>query len=382
MGRPGPLRARDAAPDTDARTGLGLPRRGPAARPAASRTPVAAVSPQRGGDWSSTSPRWRSGRLPHCPPDWAAAPTTSNLDMTLRAASGRRTSSTSRPAARKVTVYAANADVHVVVDVHGWTSNGGTSVPPGEGLFSRSRPTVLDNRKSAALGPGESRGLRSPARRGGWRAGAGVSAVMVKLTVTRPHGPRHPDRLPRPAALPSTRNLNFWPARPGPTGSSCRSARAATSPSTTGLDPPHVVVDVNGWYTARGRPPAVSGSRAHAIRLEDTRRSPLGPMVDKARNYQVAGGAASRGRRPRRPHRVVVDVTAVRSATTTGGYLTLCPADIPTRRRSATVTSPAPGSFPNLVVAGLSIDGGVDPGAAAPRTPTRRRHLRARRLHL
>src|SRR6266536_680396 len=61
----------------------------------------------------------------------------------------------------KVSLYAGSADVNVVADVLGWTSNGGATLQPGEGLLHPTAPIrVLDTRKTSALGPGVARSFK------------------------------------------------------------------------------------------------------------------------------------------------------------------------------------------------------------------------------
>src|SRR6266536_1973725 len=51
--------------------------------------------------------------------------------------------------------------VNVVADVLGWTSNGGATLQPGEGLLHPTAPIrVLDTRKTSALGPGAARSFK------------------------------------------------------------------------------------------------------------------------------------------------------------------------------------------------------------------------------
>src|SRR6266498_2786955 len=61
----------------------------------------------------------------------------------------------------KISLYAGGADVNVVADVLGWTSNGGATLRPGEGLLHPTAPIrVLDTRKTSALGPGVARSFK------------------------------------------------------------------------------------------------------------------------------------------------------------------------------------------------------------------------------
>ena len=70
--------------------------------------------------------------------------------------------------ADEFSIYAGNADVHVVADLFGWTSNGGAALSPGEGLLRPVAPyRVLDTRSTVALGPGEAHSLQVAGTGGG-----------------------------------------------------------------------------------------------------------------------------------------------------------------------------------------------------------------------
>jgi hypothetical protein len=269
-----------------------------------------------------------------------------------------------------VAIYAGGADVHVVADVYGWTSNAGASLASGEGLLQPVAPyRVLDTRSTVALGPGESRTVQVGGTGGAAGVPAsGVSAAIVNLTVTRPTASSYLTVYPGGQPLPSTSSLNFLAGETranraivpvGPDGTITIYNRAGTS---------HVVVDVNGWYTGTGSSPG--GARFVGLtpfRLEDTRQSPTGPLVNEARTYRAAGAAgipAAGG--PDAPTAVVLNVTAIHAATTTGGYFTLYPADIPTRPLASDLNFRGSQVVPNLVVVKLAPDGRFTLSSAAP----------------
>lgn len=373
MGQAGPFRAVRPSRIVDTRTGLGLPAgaipagasrsfqvtgRGgvPASGVGTAVLNVTAVQPTRAG-YLTVHPAGR------------ARPATSNLNLTA----GRTVPNLVHVAVGsggKVTAYVANADVHLVVDVFGWTSNGGAALSPGEGLFNPVAPyRALDTRKTTALGPGESRRLRITGTGGaGGVPATGVSAVVVNLTVTRPTSPGYLTVYPGGQPLPSTSNLNF-------VAGESRANRVIVPVGTDGSvaiynrsGSSHVIVDVNGWYTGAG---TVGGGSMFAglspFRLEDTRRSVLGPMVNETRTYQVAGtaGIPAAGA-PDAPTAVVLNVTAIHAAATTGGYLTAYPADLATRPTVSDVNFTGSQTVPNLVVVKLAPDGAFSLAAATP----------------
>ena len=373
MGRPGPLRAVQPSRLLDTRTGLGVPA---GAIPAGSSRSLQVAG--RGGVPASgvgtvvlnvTAVKPSSGGYLTVYPTGRARPTTSNLNYPA-----------GRPAVANlvhvavgggaVTVYAGNADVHVVADVYGWTSDGGASVAPGEGLLQPVAPyRVLDTRSTVALGPGESRAVQVGGTGGAAGVPAsGVSAVIVNLTVTRPTVSSYLTVYPGGQSLPSTSSLNFLAGETranraivpvGPDGTITIYNRAGTS---------HVVVDVNGWYTGPGS--LAGGARFVGLtpsRLEDTRQSAAGPLVNEARTYQVAGaGGIPAAGGPGAAAAVVLNVTAVHATATTGGYFTLYPADIPTRPLASDLNFKGNQVVPNLVVVKLSPDGRFTLASAAP----------------
>jgi hypothetical protein len=374
IGQPGPLRAVTPARLLDTRTGLGAPAgvlpagssrnlqvagRGglPASGVGTVVLNLTAVKPSRGG-YLTVYPAGR------------ARPTTSNLNFPAGRPAVANLVHVAVGSGGAVTVYAGGADVHVVADVYGWTSNGGADPAAGEGLFQPVAPyRVLDTRSTVALGPGESRALQVAGTGGAAGVPAsGVSAVVVNLTVTRPTASSHLTVYPGGQPLPSTSSLNFLAGETranraimpvGPDGTVSIYNHAGSS---------HVVVDVNGWYTGPGS--SVGGARFVGLtpsRLEDTRQSPSGPLVNEARSYQAAGAAgipAAGG--PDAPTAVVLNVTAVHAGATTGGYFTLYPADIPTRPLASDLNFKGTQIVPNLVVVKLSPDGRFTLSSAAP----------------
>ena len=374
IGQPGPLRAVTPSRVLDTRTGLGAPA---GAIPAGSSRSLQVAG--RGGvpaggvgtvvlNLTAVKPS-RGGYLTVYPAG-SARPTTSNLNYPAGRPAVANLVHVAVGSGGAVAIYAGGADVHVVADVYGWTSNTGADVAPGEGLLQPVAPyRVLDTRSTVALGPGESRTVQVGGTGGAAGVPAsGVSAAIVNLTVTRPTASSYLTVYPGGQPLPSTSSLNFLAGETranraivpvGPDGTITIYNRAGTS---------HVVVDVNGWYTGTGSSPG--GARFVGLapfRLEDTRQSPTGPLVNEARSYQVAGAAgipAAGG--PDAPTAVVLNVTAVHAATTTGGYFTLYPADVTTRPLASDLNFRGSQVVPNLVVVKLAPDGRFTLSSAAP----------------
>jgi N-acetylmuramoyl-L-alanine amidase len=374
MVRPGPLRAVTPARVLDTRIGLGVPAgvvpagstrslqvTGQGGLPASGVGTVVlnvtAVKPSRGG-YLTVYPAGR------------ARPTTSNLNFPAGRPAVGNLVHVAVGSGGKVSLYAGGADLHIVADLFGWTGDGDGALSPGEGRFHPVVPyRVLDTRSTLALGPGESRSVQVAGTGGAAGLPAtGMSAVVLNLTVTRPTASGHLTVYPGGQALPPTANLNFLAGETranrvlvpvGADGTITIYNRTGTS---------HVIVDAGGWYTAPGS--VAGGSRFVGLtpaRFEDTRQSALGPLVKEARTYRVAGNAGvPPAGGPDAPTAVVLNVTAVHTTTTTGGYFTIYPADVPARPPVSDLNFKGNQVVGNLVVVKLAPDGGFTLASVAP----------------
>jgi hypothetical protein len=374
MGRPGPLRAVTPSRVLDTRIGLGAP----AGVVPAGSTRSLQVTGQGGLPATGvgtvvlnvTAVKPSSDGYLTVYPAGRARPATSNLNYPAGRPAVGNLVHVAVGSGGKVSVYAGGADLHVVADLFGWTSDGSAALSPGEGLFHPVAPyRVLDTRSTVALGPGESRSLQVTGTGGAAGLPAtGVSAVVLNLAVTRPTASSHLTVYPGGQALPPTANLNFLAGETranrvivpvGADGTVTIYNRAGTS---------HVIVDAGGWYTAPGS--VAGGSRFVGLtpsRFEDTRRSVLGPLVKEARTYRVAGNAGiPPAGAQNAPTAVVLNVTAVHTATTTGGYFTLYPADVTTRPLASDLNFKGNQVVGNLVVVKLAPDGGFTLASLAP----------------
>jgi len=374
MGRPGPLRAVTPSRILDTRIGLGVPA---GVVPAGSTRSLQVTG--RGGLPATgvgtvvlnvTAVKPSSNGYLTVYPSGRTRPTTSNLNYPAGRPAVGNLVHVAVGSGGKVSVYAGGADLHVVADVFGWTTDGSATLSPGEGLFHPVAPyRVLDTRSTFALGPGESRSLQVAGTGGAAGLPAtGVSAVVLNLAVTRPTASSYLTVYPGGQSLPLTANLNFLAGETranrvivpvGADGTITIYNRAGTS---------HVIVDAGGWYTAPGS--VAGGSRFVGLtpsRFEDTRLSVLGPLVKEARTYWVAGNA---GIPPAgtsdAPTAVVLNVTAVHTATTTGGYFTIYPADVTTRPLVSDLNFKGNQVVGNLVVVKLAPDGGFTLASVAP----------------
>jgi hypothetical protein len=363
MGRPGPLRSVRPARILDTRSGLGttagLVRSGqsrtfqvtgvggvPASGVGTVVLNVTAIKPSRSG-YLTVYP---SGRARPATPslNYPAGRTTDNLVHIPVGELG------------KVSLYQWSADVHVVADVVGWSSNGGATLQPGEGLLNPTMPVrVLDTRKTSALGARVARSFKVTGMGGSAGVPAsGAGAVVLNVHVLRPTTAGYLTVYPGGQSRPSTWNLNF---RTGET----RANRVIVPVGTNGTvnvynsaGSSHVIVDVNGWYT--GPNSTVGGARLVGItpfRLHDTRNSGLGALqVKETRTYQAAGnGGLPATDALNAPTAVVLNVTALHTTTRAGSMVAYpAGANPPT---AADISYSGIQNVSNLVVVRLSAAG-------------------------
>jgi hypothetical protein len=363
MGRPGPLRSVRPARILDTRSGLGTP--AGVVRSGQSRTfrvtgiggvpasgvgtvvlNVTAIKPNRSG-YLTVYP---SGR---------ARPGTPNLNYPT----GRTTDNLVQvPVGElgKVSLYAWSADVNVVADVLGWSSNGGATLQPGEGLLNPTMPVrVLDTRKTSALGAGVARSFKVTGM--GGSAGVpptGAGAVVLNLHVLRPTTAGYLTVYPGGQSRPATWNLNF---RAGETRANrvivpVGADGTVTVYNRTGSS--HVIADVNGWYT--GPLSTDGGAKLVGItpfRLHDTRKSSLGALKAKERRtFQAAGnGGLPAADALNAPTAVVLNLTAIHT-TAPAGSLVAFPDGV-TPPTAADLSFSGNQTVSNLVVVRLSAAG-------------------------
>src|SRR6266508_1677521 len=353
MGRPGPLRAVRPSRILDTRSGLGttaglvlagsarsfqVTGRGgvPASGVGTVVLNVTAIKPNRNG-YLTVYP---SGR---------ARPAASNLNYP----GGRATDNL----------------VHVPGGELGWTSNGGATLRPGEGLLHPTAPIrVLDTRKTSALGPGVARSFKVAGTGGSAGVPAtGAGAVVLNLWVLRPTTTGYLTVYPGGQSRPATWNLNF---RAGETRANRVIVPVGADGTVTVYNragSSHVIVDVNGWYTS---PYSVAGGAKligiTPFRLEDTRKSSLGALrANETRIYQVAGQAGLPAADAlNAPTAVVLNVTAIHTTTTAGSFVVF-PAGV-ARPPAGDLSFAGNQVVANLVVVRLSATGAFSLANVAP----------------
>src|SRR6266511_1159371 len=372
MGRPGPLRAVRPSRILDTRSGLGttaglvlagsarsfhVTGRGgvPASGVGTVVLNVTAIKP----NWNGYLTVYPSGRARPATSNlfFPVGPTTENLVHVPVGELG------------KISLYAGGADVNVVADVLGWTSNGGATLRPGEGLLHPTAPIrVLDTRKTSALGPGVARSFKVAGTGGSAGVPAtGAGAVVLNLWVLRPTTTGYLTVYPGGQSRPATWNLNF---RAGETRANRVIVPVGADGTVTVYNragSSHVIVDVNGWYTS---PYSVAGGAKligiTPFRLEDTRKSSLGALrANETRIYQVAGQAGLPAADAlNAPTAVVLNVTAIHTTTTAGSFVVF-PAGV-ARPPAGDLSFAGNQVVANLVVVRLSATGAFSLANVAP----------------
>jgi outer membrane protein assembly factor BamB len=145
----------------------------------------------------------------------------------------------------KVSLFNNVGSTHVVVDVAGWY---GVDPSPGSGFVALPPSRVLDTRAGAGtpLAPGATLALQVTGR-GGVPA-AGVSAVVLNVTVTEPSAGSFLTAWPGGEVRPVASNLNFVAGQTVPNLVVVKVGATGQVDLFNNRGTTHVVVDVAGWF--------------------------------------------------------------------------------------------------------------------------------------
>ena len=145
----------------------------------------------------------------------------------------------------KVSLFNNVGSTHVVVDVAGWY---GVDPSPGSGFVALPPSRLLDTRAGAGapLAPGATLGLKVTGR-GGVPA-AGVSAVVLNVTVTEPSAGSFLTAWPGGEARPLASNLNFVAGQTVPNLVVVKVGSTGQVDLFNNRGTTHVVADVAGWF--------------------------------------------------------------------------------------------------------------------------------------
>jgi len=255
----------------------------------------------------------------------------------------------------------ASGHADVIFDVAGWVSVGANSIVK-EGLYNPLTPArIMDTRfglgvRKGSVGPGETVTLNVFAP-GGVQAGAGVSAVVLNVTVTSPTDQSYLTVFPADASQrPTASNLNFSAGQTVPNRVMVKVGAGGLVSFFNAAGSVQVIADIGGWFTDATS--SAGGTRFSGIiptRLLDTRDPAIGPMIGgQTYTFQLLNG---NGMPVTDVSAVVFNVTATNPST--GSYVTLWPDGVP-QPPVSDLNFTAGQTVPNLVVVKLGYSATVD----------------------
>ncbi len=149
----------------------------------------------------------------------------------------------------QIRLFNAVGSTHVVVDVVGWY--GGESNGPGRPYRPASPARILDTRfgTGGVTGPvGQALEFRVTGRGGVPPAEAGVSAVVMNVTVTQPTAPSHLTVYPGDQPRPLASNLNYVAGQTVPNLVVVKVGAGGTVRVHNNVGSIHLIFDVVGWF--------------------------------------------------------------------------------------------------------------------------------------
>jgi hypothetical protein len=249
----------------------------------------------------------------------------------------------------------------VIFDVAGWVSVGTNSLVK-DGLYNPLTPArIMDTRsglgvRKGSVGPGQTVTLNVFAP-GGVPTGAGVSAVVLNVTVTSPTDPSYLTVFPADASQqPTASNLNFSAGQTVPNRVMVKVGAGGMVSFYNAAGSVQVIADIGGWFTDATS--TAGGARFSGIvprRMLDTRDPAIGPLI---------GGETYTFQLLNRNGMPVTDVSAVvfnvtATNPTTGSYVTLWPDGVP-QPPVSDLNFTAGQTVPNLVVVKLGYSATID----------------------
>jgi hypothetical protein len=187
-----------------------------------------------------------------------------------------------------------------------------------------------------------------------------VSAVVLNVAVTQPTAPGYFTVYPSDASRPLTANLNFLAGETRPNSVTARVGADGKVKIYNSGGSSHIVADVFGYY---GPQPA-QGERFNSLapaRILDTRNG-TGGVTGKigagdagTLTFTVAG----KGGVPSAGQVKSVALSVAVTQPTAGSYLTIYPAELPSRPNASNLNFKAGATVPNLVTTRLSPDGKI-----------------------
>ena len=258
----------------------------------------------------------------------------------------------------KVSLFNAAGTAHVLADVAGWYDTGVAT--SGSRYASLTPARVLDTRSgngapAAPLGPNATVDLQVAGRNG--VPAAGVSAVVLNVTVTQPSATSFLTVFPTGQIRPGASNLNFVANQTVPNLVVAKVGTGGKVSLYNALGTAHVLADVAGWYDTGT---ATSGARYTPLtssRLLDTRSgigapaAAIGPNAGLDLQVTGRGGVPASG-----VSAAVLSVTVTQPSATT--FLTVFPTG-QIRPGASNLNVVANQSATNVVVAKVGTGGKV-----------------------
>ena len=257
-----------------------------------------------------------------------------------------------------------------MIDVAGYIDAATVTAQP-DGLYHPVVPDrVLDTRSGngapqAQVGQGQTITVQMTGRGGSGIPAAGVSAVVLNVTVTNATAASYLTVWPEGVQQPVASNLNFLAGQNTPNRVIVKLGSTGKVSFYNAAGSVDVIADVGGWFT--DATPDGIGSTFIGLtpaRILDTRpQSQVGPFSTpfgprQTRNVVVAGqGQVPSMNSTPQPTAVVLNVTVTNP--TSPSFLTVWPSDAASQPTASDLNYVASQTSPNLVVVRLGADGSI-----------------------
>jgi hypothetical protein len=261
----------------------------------------------------------------------------------------------------QVSFYNPYGSTDLILDLQGYV--GAAAARPGPaGFFKALSPLrVLDTRigvgaPTARVGAQGSIDVQITGR--GGVPQAGVSAVVLNVTVTNPSSPGDLRAFPTGGAPPLVSNLNFSPGQTVPNRVVVKVGAGGMVTFFNAYGTVDVVADVGGWFTDSSDPLATGAGFIGVTpsRILDTRNG-AGPLRSgETRPLTVTRGSVPSVRSSTPPRAVVLNVTVTNPSV--ASYLTVFPDGAPPM--ASDLNFVAGQTVPNLVVVKVASDGTIE----------------------
>jgi hypothetical protein len=261
----------------------------------------------------------------------------------------------------KVSFFNAYGTTDLILDLQGYVSPA-AAIPGPAGFFNPLPPQrILDTRAGvgvptvAKVGAQGSIDVQLTGR--GGVPQAGVSAVVLNVTVTNPSAPSYLTVFPTGGTTPVVSNLNFSAGQTVPNRVVVKVGAGGKLTFFNAYGTVDVVADVGGWFTDSSNP---LGTGAGFIgvtptRLLDTRNGAVPLKAGETRSLTVAAAPVPQIISLTPPRAVVLNVTV--TSPSTFSYLTVFPEG--SAPLSSDLNFVPRQTVPNMVVVKVASDGSI-----------------------